>query len=64
LAKSPSFVSRTFRNALEYRNADGRVNSGNDLAKSPDNLMNFDSGTQGFEGRRSAPPCRSALQSV
>jgi len=43
IAKSAShlFVATAFRNGLEYRNADGRVNSGNDLATSYKNLINF-----------------------
>jgi len=41
-AYSHSFVALAFRNILEYRNADGRVNSGNDLATSCENLVNFD----------------------
>ena len=32
LVYSPSFVALAFRNGLEYCNADGRINSGHDLA--------------------------------
>jgi len=30
LTYPPSFVALTFQNGLEYRNADGRINSGDD----------------------------------
>ena len=40
-AYSPSFVALPFQNGLEYRNADRRVNSANDLATSCENLVNI-----------------------
>ena len=39
MAHSRSFVGLAFQNGLEYRNADGRVNSGDDLATSCGNLV-------------------------
>jgi len=47
-AYSPSFVTLAFRNGFKYRNVDGRVNSGNDLATSFENLMNFGPASQEF----------------
>ena len=42
LVTSSSFVALEFRNGLEYNNLDGVVNSGDDLATSCKNLVNFD----------------------
>jgi len=42
LAYTPSsFIELAFRLGLEYRNADARVNSGDDAAISCENLVNF-----------------------
>jgi len=41
LAYPASFVALAFRNRLQYHNAGGRVNSGDDLATSCKNLVNF-----------------------
>jgi len=44
LANPPLFGGTlTFQNRFEYRNADGRVNSGEDLATSCTNLVSFES---------------------
>jgi len=40
-ACSHSFVALAFWNELEYRNADGRVNSANDRSTSCEDLVNF-----------------------
>jgi len=40
-AYSSSFVTPAFWNRLVYRNADGRINSGNDSATSCGNLVSF-----------------------
>jgi len=45
-AYSPLFVALAFRNGLEYRNADGRVNSGNDLTTSFENLGRIKRGSE------------------
>ena len=42
LAYSPSFVTLAFRNGLKYCNANSHVYTGDDLATSCKNLMNFD----------------------
>ena len=36
-----SLYTLAFQNELEYRNADARVNSGNDAATSCEHLVNF-----------------------
>ena len=41
LAYSPSFVALAIRNGLEYHNADGRVNTGDDVATVCKNLVKF-----------------------
>jgi len=42
------FVTRAFRNGLLYRNADGRVNSGDDVSTSCRNLVSFGPATPEF----------------
>ena len=51
---------------LEYHNADGRINSGNDLATSCENLVNFGPVTPEFTTvvRVHRTPRRSALELV
>jgi len=48
VAHSPSFVALAFRNGLEYRNADGSINSADDLATLYENLVNFGPVTSEF----------------
>jgi len=41
LHNSPSFIALAFWNGLEYRNADGCINSGDDPSASRINLVSF-----------------------
>jgi len=65
-AYSPLFVAGTFQKGLEYRNADGRVNSGNDLATPLETLVNFSPVTLEFTRviGVNTPSRRSAMEFV
>jgi len=48
MAYRPSFDALVFQSGLEYRNVDGRINSGDNLNTSCKNLVNFGPVTPGF----------------
>jgi len=50
-----SFVTLAFRNGLEYRTADGRINSGDDLATPLKNLVNLGLVTSEFTHQHTLP---------
>ena len=51
LPTPPSLIALSFRNGLEYRNANGCFNSGNDASASFENLVSFGTVTSEFMRR-------------
>jgi len=59
-----SFVVLASRNGSEYRNADGCINSGDDLITSFKNMVNFDPVTRVYFAHLRTPPSISSAVSI